>query len=438
MRPIVLLVTLFTGLGAGPLVAQGGEQSNASTQSSPEPQVAITAVPFQGSKDSEEQPTQFAAALNGSGLISMDSTVRSRLLLGTTLAGGWDSNPNSLANGTPSGVYTLSPYFGIQVNSAKTQLILQYQPTITGYSSNVYSNQTLHVGSIEILRNINERWKWDLRAAGSYGQDSTRFLAPQQTVVVGGVPGSGPNTASYIPNTGTVTYFDAGWTADYTESERDSVEFSLSNSFSQYSGLNENNSIASASLRYNRALSSILTGFVYGRGFYYYGAINCPSFGGGVGLRWQIREKTSISISGGPQISSSSCGSQQGFSYDVAFSTRLSEKSQIYLLAARQPTTSYLGPGLWQVSASGGYQRQVVARGTLSFDVGYVSSNSLTVTDSYNNKYFDCVYSYNLDHGLSISSSYRGYVGATAQAGFHRNVALFSLAWSPSAGKIFQ
>ena len=363
MRPIVLLVTLSTGLCAGPLVAQGGDQSNANPQSPSEPQVAITAVPFQSSKDSGEQPTQFTAALNGSGLIAMDSTIRSRLLLGTTLAGGWDSNPNSLENGVSSGVYTLSPYLGIQVDSAKTQLVLQYQPTMTGYSSSVYSNQTMHVGSLAILRDINERWKWDLKAAGSHGQDSTRLLAPQQTVAVGGVPGSGPNTASYIPNAGTVTHFDAGWTAHYTESERDSVEFLLANSFSQYSGLNENNSIASASIRYNRALSSILAGFVYGSGSYYYGAINCPSFGGGIGLLWQIREKTSLSISGGPQISSSSCGNQQGFSYNVAFSTRLSAKSQIYVLTARQPTTSYLGPGLWEVSASGGYQRQVVARG---------------------------------------------------------------------------
>jgi hypothetical protein len=432
MRPIVLLVTLSTGLCPWPLVAQGGDQTSSG------PQVAITAVPFQSSKDSGEQPPQFAAALNGSGLISMDSTIRSRLLFGTTLAGGWDSNPNSIENGMSSGIYTLSPYLGIQANSAKTQLVLQYQPTMTGYSSHVYGNQTLQVGSIEILRDINERWKWDLKAGGSYGQDSTRFLAPQQTVAVGGVPGNGPNTASYIPNAGTVTHFDAAWTAHYTASERDSVEFLMSNSFSQYSGLNESNSIASASITYNRALSSILAGFVYGSGSYYYGAFNCPSFGGGMGLRWQIREKTSLSIGGGPQISSSSCRNQQGFSYNATFSTRLSAKSQIYILAARQPSTSYLGPGLWAASTSGGYQRQVVARGTISFDVGYVSSNSLTVTNSYNNKYFDCAYSHNLNHGLSISSTYRGYVGDTGQTGFHRNLALFSLAWSPSAGNLFQ
>jgi hypothetical protein len=430
MRPIVLLVTLSTGLCAGPLVAQGGDRSN--TQSSSEPQIAITAVPFQSSKDGGEQPTQFAAALNGSGLISMDSTIRSRLLLGTTLAGGWDSNPNSLENGMSSGLYTLSPYLGIQVNSAKTQLVLQYQPTMTGYSSSGYSNQTMHVGSIAILRDISERWNWDLKAAGSYGQDSTRLLAPQQTVAVGGVPGSGPNTASYNPNAGIVTHFDAGWTAHYRESERNSVEFLLENSFDKYSGLNQNNSIASVGIRFNRGLSSTLSGFAYGSGFYYYGAFNCPSFGGGIGLRWKVLDRTSLSLSGGPQISSSSCGNQQGFSYDAAFSTRLSAKSQIYLLAARQPATSYLGPGLWLVSVSGGYQRQLLAKGTLSFDVGYVSSNS------NGNKYFDCAYSHNLNHGLSISSSYRGYVGDTGEAGFHRNLALFSLAWSPSAGNFFQ
>jgi hypothetical protein len=438
MRFTVLLVTLISGLCVGPLVAQAVNQSNAEAQLSPEPQMAITAVPFESSKGGDEQPTQFAAALNGSGLISMDSTLSSRLLLGTTLTGGWDSNPNSLQNGISSGVYTLSPYVGIQASSAKTQLVLQYQPTLVRYSSGVYSNQTIHIGSIEVIRDINERWTWDLKTTGSYGEDSTRLLAPQQTVAVGGVPGSAPSNASYIPNAGNVTHFDTGLTVHYTESQRDSVEFVFANSISKYSGLNEDNNIASVSARYNRALSPTLSGFAYGSGFYYYGNINCPSFGGGIGLLWQIRVKTSLSVSGGPQISSASCGNQQGFSYNVAFSTRLSAKSQIYLTAARQPTTSYLGPGLWEVSAFGGYQREVMAKGAFSIDVGYISSNSLTVTNSYHNTYYDCSYSYSLIHGLGISSSYRGYLGNTGQANFHRNLAQISLTWSPSAGKIFQ
>ncbi|WP_158791826.1 hypothetical protein [Granulicella sp. L60] len=437
---IRLIVALSTGLIAGSLLAQTSseDQTSTSAQSPAEVTGMVAENSVQDSKGREEEQMQYAAALNGSGLISMEGSMSSHLLLGATVAGGWDSNPDSLGNGMSSGVYTLSPYLGIQANTAKMQVLLQYQPLMTGYSSDVYSNQTMHMASFAILGNVNERWKWELKGTGSYGQDSTRLLAPQQTVVVGEVSGAGPNSASYIPNAGTITYIDGGLEVHYKESERDSIEFRVANSFNQYSGFSSRNSIATTSLSYNRDLSSTLGLFAYGRNSYYYGSFNCSSFGGGLGLRWQALEKTSLSLSGGPQLDTAACGNQQGFSYNAAFSTRLSDKSQIYLLAAREPATSYLGPGLWLISTSGGYQRQVVTTATLSLDLGYVSSNTLTTTNSYHDIYFDCIYNHSLGHGLSISYSYRGYVGDTGETSFRRNAALFSIAWSPNAGKIFQ
>ena len=100
------------------------------------------------SKDNGEQQTQYAAALNGSGLISMDSIIASRCCSWSDALWRMGQQPKFWGIGYSSGVYTLSPYIGLQVNSAKTQLVFQYQPTVTGYSSTVYSNQTMHVGCI--------------------------------------------------------------------------------------------------------------------------------------------------------------------------------------------------------------------------------------------------------------------------------------------------
>jgi hypothetical protein len=368
----------------------------------------------------------------------MDSSVTKRLLLGATASGAWDSNPDNLGAGVSSGAYILSPYLGLQINTIKTQYLLQYQPTITGYTSSVYSNRAMNVGSVTAIRNVNDRWKWDLKAAASYGQDTIRLLAPQQTVVVGEIAGVGSNAASYLPNAGTVTYIDGALGANYRRSERNSLQLHAVNSFSHYAGLSKNNSIATTTLSYDHALSPVLGTFIYEQNSYYYGTIHCVSFGAGAGLKWQAREKTALSVSGGPQINTSSCGGKQNFSYSVAFSTRLSERSQVYLLAARQPTASYLGPGLWQMSASGGYQRQVTAIGTVSFDVGYVGSDTLTTTSSYQGLYFSCIYRYYLNRGLNISYSYRGYVGDSGGISSTRNVALFSVSWAPGAGRLFQ
>jgi len=431
-----LIMSLLIGLFVNSLHAQTSNESHANTNTQASSQPSSVDTP--DSIQLRDEQTQFAPALDGSGLISMDSAISKRLLVGATTSGGWDSNPNNLANGASSGIYILSPYFGIRSNTASTQFLLQYQPTITGYSSAAYTNQTMHAAAIAISGNINERWKWNINASGNHGTDSTRFLAPQQSVAVGEVPGTGPNSASYLANAGTVTYATGSAGVQYRISERDSLEVGIANTFSRYSGLKQNNSIATTSLGYGRALSPSVEMRAYGQTYYYYGAINCASFGGGVGIKWHVLDGAFLTLSGGPQINTTACGKQQGFSYSAAFSTRLTGKSQIYMLAARQPAISYQGPGLWQTSASAGYQRQVSTVSTLKFDVGYVRSDTLTAVNSYHGTYFDCVYGVQLGHGFSASYSYRGFVGDTGGTGFSRNVALFSLAWTPSAGHLFQ
>jgi hypothetical protein len=436
---IRLIVVLAVGLFGRPLFAQTSaeDQARTSVQSPAESPGASGDDAVQAHNDGREQQTQYAVALNGTGLISMDRSLESHLLFGATAMGGWDSNPENIGNGAPSGTYTLSPYFGIQASTPKTQYLLQYQSTIAGYMSSS-SKQTMNIGSAKIVGSVNERWSWDLKAAGIYGQDSTRFLAPQQTVAVGEVPGTGPNSASYLPNAGTVTYVDGEAGVHYRKSERNSIAFTVANAFSHYTGLNDKSSIATANLGYVRDLSLTLKLITYGQGSYYYGSFNCESGGGGIGLQWQASDKTFISLSGGPQLSSSVCKSQQKYAYSAALSSRLSGKSQIYLLSARQPTASSLGPGLWQVGASGGYQRQVTRIGTLSVDLGYVSSDTLTTVSSYHGTYFDCIYGFRVGHGVNMSYSYRGYVGATGGANFTRNVATFSLVWAPNVGHTFQ
>jgi hypothetical protein len=427
-----LVVMISIGLLVGTALAQEptDDSRSANIESSNDLPVAATDNTMSGAD--EPQQMQYAAALDGTGLISLSSHVPNHILLGATVAGGWDSNPENLDMGVASGVYTLSPYVGLQVSTPKTRYLLQYQSTNTGFTSN-YARQSMNVASARVLGNLNDRWSLDFKAMGSYGQDSVRFLGSQQAVAVGGVAGIGPGSASYLPNAGTVTYADESIGAAYRKSERDTVELSVSNSFNHYSGLGESNSVATLNLAYARDLSPTLAALVYGQGTSYYGSLRCESYGGGAGLKWQAGEKTAISLSGGPQLNTSECGTQQGFAYSASFSTQLTGKSQLYLLSGRQPTASYLGPGLWQESASGGYQRQVTAIGTISFDIGYVASKTLTTANSYDGTYVDVIYGYHLGHGLRASYSYRGYIGDSGGTRFQRNAAMFSMVWASEA-----
>ena len=279
---IHLITALFGGLLVNPLHAQTSNENQASTstQSSSQASLMSATDSIQPAPDRGDEQMRFAPALDGSGLISMDSTISKRLLVGGTASGGWDSNPDNLGNGASSRIYTLSPYFGMRSSTASTQFLLQYQPTITGYSSSVYTNQTMHAATIAILGNVNERWKWNFNAAGNHGEDATRFLAPQQSVVVGEVPGTGPNSASYLANAGMVTYVTGSAGVQYRKSERDSLELGIADTFSRYSGLSQNISIATGTLGYNRDLSPSVEMRAYGQTYYYYEAHQLCEFWG--------------------------------------------------------------------------------------------------------------------------------------------------------------
>jgi hypothetical protein len=386
----------------------------------------------QTSAGKDQDPTTYAPALDGSGLISMNSATSRHLITGTTVSSGFDSNPRNMTQSpVASGVYTVEPYFGLHSETSNAQFLLQYQPTITGYTSQDYGTRALQQASLTMMGNMSERLRWNGNLWGSYGQDSTRFLAPQQTVGVGQVPGTGPTSAAYLPDAGTVTFVTGDAGLQYLRSSKDSFDLDISNSFSHYGGIPGNNSIASASVGYDRALSPVLGLRAYSQTYRYYGSISCTSMGGGVGIKWHAQERTYISFSGGPQLNSASCSRQQGFAYSGSLSTKLVGKSQIYVMAAREPAISYLGPGLWETSVSAGFERQM-NRGMIGANFGHVSSNTLTATSSYHGTYFDCEYAHGLSHGFTASYTYRGYLGYTNGGNFTRNVALLSISWSPA------
>jgi len=189
---------LFAGLCSGTLLAQSsGERVESSSADTPHSTVSNVDDTARTSREVSSQEPQYAAALNGAGLISMDD-VGKRVLLSTTVGGGWDSNPSNATNGGSSGVYSVSPYIGFRGASPKTQYLVQYQPTTLGHMSNLYTRQTLHRSSASFIGNPSERWKWGSNGSGSYGPNGTRLLVSQQTVVVGEVPGTGAGSALYL------------------------------------------------------------------------------------------------------------------------------------------------------------------------------------------------------------------------------------------------
>jgi hypothetical protein len=384
------------------------------------------------------QETQYVGSLNGSGLIAMGDRAE-HMLLSLTSSGGWDSNPGNATKSSGSGVYTVSPYLGYKATSPRSQYIAQYHPTITGYMSNGYARQTLHLASGSLILTESNRLKWELNAYGSYGPNGTRLLSSPQTVVLGDVPvTSAASSASYLNDSGNVTYLNGSLSATYRSSERNTIAVTGSNAYSRTSALNQEGGIANLRGTFARDISESFGLNSYVQAGHYYGDLQAESYGLGAGFSWHPRERASVSFNAGPQFNTCTCGGTQiGLAYTASFSSRLTNKSQMYFLADHQPTVSYLGPSLWQRSASGGFQYRVTPIGFIGADIGYVSSDTLTAASSYRGTSWGANYSFRLRHGLGITYSYRGYATNTSGVDTRRNLVQASIMWTYRAGQSY-
>jgi hypothetical protein len=404
----------------------------------------------QTSSDQEEQTdarprgapdvdaVEYVPALDGTGLILVNHSVRSRFLLGANYSGGYDTNPNAVPNAPKAGAFLLSPLIGIQANTAKTFYLVQYQPTFRDYTTNKYEGGSIHAASGDVAGSLSERWRWDGHAKLSYGQDSIRMLAPQQSVAIGDVPGAGLNAAANRPDAGTTTAINGRANLTYLASERDTVGLLLENSYSNYTAVSGTDLVGAASAEYTHALTPHFKWLAYGSSDRYYGFIHCYAFGGGVGIDWRPEEHTYLHLSGGPQLNASACGKQQSFAYNAAYSHRMTTRSQLYLTSARQVGSTFVGPSLWRTSAAAGYQYDFGRKESIQVDFGYIGTTGLRSADAYSGKYVDAVYNRSLGYSLSTSLSYRWYAGDLSTSSFNRTTALLSLAWTPTAGHLLQ
>ena len=375
-------------------------------------------------------PAVYSASLNGTGPISLVSSMPGQVLLGVGVSAGFDSNPNNSKSAVSSGFTTVNPYLGLRLSTPRSQTLVQYNLTNTSYNSS-YSGQMLHAGSVRHLRSLTDRWTLDFDALGTYGENSIRFLGVPQTLVAGNVQGAGPESAAYLAGSGNVGNLSVAVGATYQLSSTKSLHFQVTDGTTHFSGLSQSNSIATETVSFARNVSPTLEVSVYAQGSHYYGSIRCDSVGSGVGLQWLPSEKTIVSVSGGPQLDAPNCGAQQGAAYSLALTRKLTGRSEFYILTKREPGTSYLGPGLWQDSASVGYARQITRAGALRFNFAYLHSLNLNSSGSYNPIYLDAGYEHHVGRSLHASFTYRAYTDLSGGATGNRKLAMVSVSWSP-------
>ncbi|MBW4028558.1 MAG: hypothetical protein HIU93_14365 [Acidobacteria bacterium] len=370
--------------------------------------------------------TEYVPALNGHGLIALGETSKPLLSYGYQLGAGWDS---SNLDGS-SALITASPYVTVQSVLAANEFIVQYSPTFTKYSAANYVGGNLQRGSATILGTINPRWRWNAGTTIAYGQDSLQTIAPTQTVVVGDIAAVSPDAAIYLANAGVGTYINVGTGFTYLRSERDAIDVQLGEGYSHFTGINGDTNVASAQVNYVHNVSPTLSVSPYLQILESTGYISCTSVGGGAGLNWQVGERTGIALSAGPQISTKGCGTLVSYVFSAALNTQLSKVSQLYLMAGRQFSSPYLGPGVWENTAGAGYQRMLGSATAATLDLSYAGSTGAGSAYNYSGVFLGATIARTIGRAFSPSISYQRVMGNTGPSPFNLNTVLFSINWT--------
>ncbi len=342
-----------------------------------------------------------------------------------------DTNPNNSPDGKASAMYSFAPYMGVAAGNARRQLLLQYLPIFTQYTA--YTGNSIHQVSATFTNRSSPRWSWTIGMNGLHGNDSVRPLTPSHTIVVGNVPGSGSSVASYLPNAGIVTDINGAFDLLYDVSSRDALGVRIANSFNSYPQLHENSGVMTETVNYTHLVRPSLGVLVYQQTSQYYLDLHCTAVGGGVGVTWQPRSHAELSLQGGPQLNSSGCKDQQGFSYHAYLSSNVRRESQFYVRGDRQPVVGFLGPGLWQDDFSGGYQRRFSIRNLIAADLGYAHSSTLVNTGDYKGLFAEVSYTRQMTGLFSLSCRYQAFVGRQGTINFTRNILLFSIVLTPES-----
>ena len=373
--------------------------------------------------------------LGGGGMVPVDQNRKTNFVYGGVFGYSWDSNLGSSTAGVSASSLNFSPFVGISTSTPRTNYLLRYDANISQYPSGVMANNYFQRGTAAITSSLNQRWSWNATVGGGYGQGTAQATAifPDSSAATA----SAANQAFYLLEGGTITLLDTSFGLHYQQSERNTLSFTLSDTYNSVSNSDMQSSVANFRVSLDRLLSPRSNMELYGQTLHDWGSTSCTSSGFGVGFTFQVQEQTTVEIGGGPQFSAAGCGTGANYTLHGAIARKLSKNSTIRFDAARAYSALALSAGGWSQFYSGKYTRQLTSKSDAGVEYGYTSSD-LASGGSYHGSYLATDYGRWISNSFKSSVSFRRFTGSYQPIGLQRNVILFTLAWYPTSGHIFR
>lgn len=344
--------------------------------------------------------------------------------------------PGSIENVT-SGVF--SPYAGLYVPTRTGGMTLQYRGTFTPDNGFTGDFESYHALAFNAAGAFTHRLYWGLASSAEYGSEAARFEGPLTYLLVGLTPVVNPVASGALLQGRNTAFAQNLAKLGYRITAKDRIEVSGYHTYTDLSssplfgGLAGDRSNAVGSkVDYAHDVNQRVRFHVYGDAEHVIDS-NCNSYGGGAGVSARLSYSWYLDVSGGPQWTSASCGSQQNANFYGALVKTLRGNAKAYVVAWRTFSTSFQTASRWQDSVAVGFL-QPIHRFTLQGDAGYFKGDSLFVNTQPIQGYFVApLVRYSITEHTAVSAGYRLFHatgGNTVPGSLH--YAVVSLEWRPA------
>jgi hypothetical protein len=384
----------------------------------------------QSTSDPAAQPGVEVGAVDGSGVVDIESRSPRKVSLQLSTIGGYDSallSKSGLSTKFIGGQAVMGRLF----SSSRSQLLLQDAVSGTRYSAGGGVFQKLNTVSIAFKHSINEKWNLQGMAMNTFGNDALRALAPIVQQPVGGTNGINPEATTYGLRTGNVLTTISALALNQKRTALNSWSFSVTNNDQRYFdySLAENTLTGRADLLH--AVNRSLSYGVYGIAIRQSGAMSCVNAGAGLSFSYRTSRILQFSGSGGPVSGTGVCGRAFEIVSNGSVSIQPTRNTAFFVTADRRPNTGLLDKAVWMTSLTGGVHHQLNSWMEASSSYAYTVGTSDMDKQSYQAHYFDASIRFLLKGGFSEDFSVRNYRTIGFELNPGQTIAVFTVWWSP-------
>jgi hypothetical protein len=289
----------------------------------------------------------------------------------------------------------------------------------------------LNLSAVRVTGEMTPRLTWQGSATNTYGTDAARQVAPIDYRMVGEADAPAPDTAAYGLHGGLMTEGEEGVKLRYEESRRSAWDFSGSHSYTKYNAAGFLVHSGRARVEYLRRIGQGAALGFYGSGEHQTQPLDCTLGGAGMRVLSSWGSHASLNLSGGVNGANPDCGKRVEFTGNAALYTRMTSKTDFYLIGNRD-----LGDGVLE---------HTILLNTGGAGLRHAFSHSVGVSASLNELYGSDLRSKQTYHGSFVDGSLRlrlwlgfseeleirrfSFSGFPAEAG--RTVGVLTLWWSP-------